>query len=295
MASQEELYAGAMVVQKVARSRAAAEACIEYLMGLQTSDELSAGTSIHLNGVGLSKLDAQAIADRGVPRDLKLREMVCRYSTQLGRGVTDGSLRIVDLPPDGTAKCVAPDGIESESDSEQEECDGSLVTRFGIINDDRLVVPSRNLKAALLSISIQKSRESESDDSEAPPWRPEDVMTTFNEREHHFGTALTMRSVDDALFHTSSEGATEAGQWIRVYWSSERKWATCRVDRIDEKMGVNRTLHVTFHDEDGSTGVLTGDDTHMVYALRHCGPARDGRRRKRRVLDELEDVTTHTL
>jgi hypothetical protein len=271
---------------------------MKYLLECQTSDELTAGTSIHRNGVGLSRLDAQAVADRGVPNDPELlHQMVCKYSTQLGHGVSEGLLRLVDLPDDDATTGHAQNAFtesESESEPEHDERDGALVTRFGIISEDRIVVPSRSLKAMLLSISIQLSSACESEDSDVPPWQPEDVMVEFNERERHFGTTLDMRSVDDALFHTIPEGATEVGQWIRVYWSSEGRWVTCRVDRVEEKMGVNRTLYVTFHDEDGNTGVLTGDDTHMVYALRPGGQARVVRRRKRRVLGEEREENPST-
>lgn len=294
----EEL--GMRVIQLAARSPAAARMCLEFVVSRQTSDELAAGMSIYKNGVGLDKHDAQRIASlKGMPgRPSEIENMVCKYSRQIAEAIIGGELDMGELEAatDDEAKNAVgtESGVSSDRDYEEEgaEEEGGrggtqptprdVVTRHGIVRGADLTLPSHSMVETLLRISRDLAGRAEGD---APPWTPEEVADEFNSREACYGTSIDIGNIDRALYLAIGEGATEEGQWVRVYWPDESRWVTAKVTGIDRNMGFNRTIHLVFWGDDESEGDISGDDANMMYRL---APGAIARKKRRLVIDDDE-------
>jgi hypothetical protein len=70
-------------------------------------------------------------------------------------------------------------------------------------------------------------------------------------------------NVNDRVKPRLGHGAPE---FVRIWWASEHKWASAKVDRVTRNHGSELRVELTFTEEDAS-GVVTAADALFAYAL----------------------------
>jgi hypothetical protein len=256
--------------------------CLKWLISRQDADEIESGTSLRKNRRGLSKVHAaEFIHNKAINFS---HESLCRVvssyaHTQLPKGVMNGELQI----PKSTTEVMyrrrrrlIPDD-ETESDDEQtdEEATAEVnvkvedekyltVDDYGVHSGGGLFLPNRRFCDRVAKI-MQRVRENAS----SSVWIHKEVHRIINEEDIWMGFDVDMSVVDAALYFsmTPINFMSEPPKWIRIFWASESKWATARVDRVSVSRGASICVHLYFPDEDAQ-GSVTGPDAMFAYEVR---------------------------
>ena len=257
-------------------------ASVQWLLSMQSDDEIASGSSLHRNKQGLSKTHAELLARKHAPC-MSHDELVAIGSaytdTQLMQAVSAGHLAMPPRPVAFKRRKLAhfddDSGDEQAANDEdsdaEEDAKNVLVTSYGI-HCGSVVAPSRQMCARVGKIVARvKSQSPASMSSEfppVPPWVPADVHSIVHDEDSWSGIHIDENLIDAALYYALPPIKYTANRmWIRIFWASEERWATARVDRVSKIQGTQLNVELYFPDEklDGS---VTGADALFAYELR---------------------------
>jgi hypothetical protein len=131
--------------------------------------------------------------------------------------------------------------------------------------------PSRQMCARVAKIVTRVKAENaekaeKGEKANAPPWVPADVQNIVHEEDSWSGVQIDESVIDAALYYTLPVIKYDTGVWIRVFWASEERWATARVERVCKIQGTQPHVEIYFPDE-GMDGSVTGADGLFAYEL----------------------------
>ena len=270
---------GSEVLVGVRRDHNFALRCVSWLLSKQDTDELSQGTSLRRNDVGLSKAHAAQV-DKTSPVGMSHAELIKIASsythTQLAKGVDSGELVLPDPVTRKRRRLLMADesdtdldsGSGSESDSANaRDIRGISLDVFGIqCAGLPICMPSRRFVTRVGNI-VERVRRADC----TPPWTFADVRERINEEDGWLGVEIDVKMVDAALYYALPAvnwHSKPRPAWIRVWWAAESIWADARVDRVSGANTTESPLRVDLSfPAENTSAFITGADTSFVYAL----------------------------
>jgi predicted transcriptional regulator len=296
--SHQALILGADLVKRIEASADVASEIIMFLISRQTNDEILKGTSIHRNGVGLTKDDANRIDREGVPKNERdLKNMAIKYTTQVAQAILDGSFVLAEeLPVEGAreeklALIERGDADAEEGEEEEEEEEEVLsTTSVAMFKGERPVLLSARFCKLVYSTYL-----STIDGVRViyPTEFMRGLLDAVNEKFEWCGQEVDMEMIDMAMYMQSDPLIIDeslAGSMVRVFWSSERQWVSARVIQVRKSGHPCATVDLEFTDED-KVGSVSGTEALYMYSLKYSEkvPVPSKRRRLARVVVEEED------
>jgi hypothetical protein len=285
------LECGTEILIAVRENKDFALLCLKWLISRQDADEIESGTSLRKNGRGLNKAHAaEFIHNKAINFS---HESLCRVvssyaHTQLPKGVMNGELQIPKRSADAVMCKRRRKLISDETESDDEEVDEEVVVDEEVevnvdvdvevdVEDEKEITvdeygvhssgiffPNRRFCDRVAKI-MQRVRENAS----SSVWIHKEVRRIINEEDMWMGFDVDMSVVDAALYFamTPINFTNEPPKWIRIFWASESRWVTARVDRVSVSRGASICVHLYFPDEDAQ-GSVAGPDAMFAYEVR---------------------------
>ena len=275
------LERGAALVKRIDTSPAVARECIEFLLSRQTSDELQAGTSLHRNGLGLNKEDAQLIDSQGIPTDVEaVTCMAIRYSTQLAEAIESGEL-VLRERREAREHAKGAGGCDAEEEDEVEDTSHQItVTPQAVFFQGTPFIINRGFCEFVMRNAPRLAHGGTDESAETFVDR---LMSVLDEQISWMGMNASSDCVDGALYMMLPPVALTSelvNEYVRIYWSTERRWVTGQVTNMRHVGSPCVAVDLRFPSE-GTVGSLTGSDVFFMYKV--------PRGRKKRTLVSVED------
>jgi hypothetical protein len=268
---------GVCILKSIRLDRGFALKCIEWLLQNQETDELSEGTSIHKNGKGLNKVDAEFLHGKTLCglHDNDLKRIASNYAhSQLAQAVR---VRELSLPDSVDEEEDSDDDVQKitkrrrkiiESDdeidemSENEEDDPVKVDEYGI-HTNGVVFPSNEFCSKVAAV-VNSLRERE----ERPSRFASRVRQIVNSENAWRGSTVSARVIDYAMFRVMPKADLydNPSGLIRIFWASENRWVTAEARGVRRVSDTKASVELFFPDE-GVEGTVSGPDAFYAYRL----------------------------
>ena len=94
------------------------------------------------------------------------------------------------------------------------------------------------------------------------------VLSIINADDGWMGVDISASVVDAALYYVLPVVDFVHGppKWIRIFWASEERWVTARVDRVIRAHGTSLCVYLYFPEEERE-GSVTGADAFFSYEI----------------------------
>ena len=249
------------ILKKIRTSKECALACVEFLIAQQSPDELLVGTSLHLNGRGLNKTDAQFLHDKDVTtlRRKELVRVAAKYTeVQLLEAVREKKIRLTDFRDNHSCDSEAEDSDDDDVCLDDEDYDATTpgISNYGM-HMGLFFTPSVHFCKRCLQIADRTRQKG--------VIVPKAVLEVINQ-ENEWATLshFSQNDIDLALYYAQSFDIRKLqnGMSIRLFWTED--WVNAKVQRIikSPKLAVDLLFL-----QDATESRICNDRLLFLYAL----------------------------